>query len=263
MLAEYALQRDQLLSQITRALPGDLRFVAAWLGGSLGRGNADGVSDLDLTVVVSKEFADQLCARPEMITTWPPKARMALFEQFGDIGLVYENNHNTPGRGTTTSVIYAPAGIIVDWTLIAEDDAQRPIASQLLFTKIELSVKPKPGPVSLAERAKSASDNIGFFWLMASVTVKYIIRGDHVFVVRWLEELARLVQEIDQQVTGRPWEYNRGSVTNLKATREEQLELLRALCVQVHNLSPKVVALGGKVWPSANVGVERLWDMVE
>lgn len=41
-------ERDALLRTIEAALRADERVVAAWLVGSLGRGTADALSDLDL-----------------------------------------------------------------------------------------------------------------------------------------------------------------------------------------------------------------------
>ena len=262
-LREYAAQRARLLDQITQSLSGDPRFVAAWLSGSVARGEADDVSDLDLTVVISKGFARHLCTRPDMITVRPPSERLTLFEQYGDIGFVYENNYNAPGSGTATTVMYLPSGINVDWTLISEDEAQRPPASQVLFARRDVPGAHAPGPVSPSEQAKAITDMVGFFWLMAAVTAKYIIRGDQVFVVRWLEELAGLVQAAERQLAGQVWQYRRGSLTALKATRAEQLTLLRDLCERVEALSPRVVALGGDVWPTATVGVGRLLTLAE
>ena len=60
-IQEYASNRNKLLEDITQVLKEDHRFVAAWLTGSFGRGDADKVSDLDLTVVVENSFA-KICA---------------------------------------------------------------------------------------------------------------------------------------------------------------------------------------------------------
>ena len=70
--------RETLLESIVAALAADERFVAAWLTGSYARGDADAVSDIDLTVVVADEHAEILCRRMEMVTAWPPAERLAL-----------------------------------------------------------------------------------------------------------------------------------------------------------------------------------------
>ena len=49
----HAALRDDLLRQTVAALAEDGRFVAAWLAGSFGRGEADAYSDLDLVAVVA------------------------------------------------------------------------------------------------------------------------------------------------------------------------------------------------------------------
>ena len=62
-LEVYKENRDTLLGTITDALTNDERFVAAWLTGSYARGEADAVSDIDLTVVVGDAFGESLCRR--------------------------------------------------------------------------------------------------------------------------------------------------------------------------------------------------------
>jgi hypothetical protein len=263
LLTQFAQQRDQLLEHITTYLSRNPRFKATWLSGSFGRDDADEVSDLDITAVVSQDFVAELCARPNMITTHPPAARLDLFAEFGEIGFAYENNHNATDDSTFTTISYAQSGIIVDWLLIPEETAQRPEASHPLFSHIEIPVIEAPSPATPAERAKAAADSIGFFWLMATVTAKYLIRNDLVFAMRWLDELAGMVSEIKRQLAGEPWQYQRGSHTHLRTTKTEQLAFLRELCQQIEALSPAVTTLGGDVWPSAPESVAQWLDLVE
>jgi hypothetical protein len=84
-IAMYRQHREKLLTNITQQLAADSRFVAAWLTGSLGRGEADEVSDIDVTLVVTEAHVESLCARPWQVSgrTTPP--RLALFSQFGQL----------------------------------------------------------------------------------------------------------------------------------------------------------------------------------
>jgi len=50
-------ERDALLISVVDLLKTDRRIVAAWLGGSLGRGTADNLSDIDIYVVVAQHYA--------------------------------------------------------------------------------------------------------------------------------------------------------------------------------------------------------------
>jgi len=51
-LSAYQAERDALLERIHMALQSDPRVVAAWVGGSVGAGTADELSDLDIWVVI-------------------------------------------------------------------------------------------------------------------------------------------------------------------------------------------------------------------
>lgn len=259
----YPQQRDRLLDTISASLANDPRFSAVWLDGSLGRGDADAVSDLDLTVVVADAHASQLCAQPERATARPPEARLALFAGFGEIAFVSEYNPNAPPGGTSTAVMYMGSGVIVDWTLVPLANAQRPADTRLLFARVDVPPMPPPSLMSQAERGQAASSTLASFWMMAAVTAKYIVRDDGVFVVHWLEQLTRFVTDIERHMNGQPWTYRRGSLTHLAATRSEQVARLRRLCEQAAALTPQVAALGGDVWPAAHAGVERWLRLAE
>jgi hypothetical protein len=259
----YQQQRDLLLDIFRESLANDPRFSTAWLGGSLGRGDADAVSDVDLTVVVADGYASQLCAQPERATARPPDARLALFAGFGEIAFVSEYNPNAPPGGTSTAVMYAGSGVIVDWTLVPLANAQRPADTHLLFARVDVPPMPPPSLMTQVERAQAASTTLASFWMMAAVTAKYIVRGDGVFVSHWLEELTRFVTDIERYINGQPWTYRRGSLTDLAMTRSEQVAQLRSLSEQAAALTRQVTALGGDVWPSALTGVERWLQLAE
>src|SRR4030095_10053127 len=95
-LEVYREQRDSFLTTITETLSKDERFVAAWLTGSFSRNEADSLSDIDLSLVVSDEYSSSLCKRHEQVSAQTSLERYALFSQFGTPALLHENNNNDP-----------------------------------------------------------------------------------------------------------------------------------------------------------------------
>ena len=261
LLKAYSQSRDLLVTEITKTLSVDQRFLAAWLTGSFGRNDFDAVSDLDLTVVVSDEFSEKLCARPEMVSTQTTQERLDLIEKFGRVAVIHENNHNAPEGGTFTFALYVESALMVDWVLIPLKNSYRPHQSRLLFDKAGIPLAPKPTPETLEQRVIDASENVAFFWMMTAITAKYIVRRDNVFVQLWLEELHKLIKNVKRLVAGRPWEYKRGSVGSLALTVNSQVNELRRLCNDMLILMPEVVKIGGKISSSPVQAIEVLLNL--
>lgn len=249
-LGEQLATRDAFLANLVETLKADDRFVAAWLTGSLSQGKADALSDLDLQVVVAAPHVEALCARPQAVSAQTTPDRMALFSRFGAPVMVHENNYNAPEDGTFTNVVYAETNVMVDWILRPQANAERPTTALLLFDKVGVAVSENAQPESLAQRAEMASEKVAFFWMMTAVTVKYSLRGDGVFATIWLEELHRMVREVERLIAGRPYAYQGRSVSTLAASQPEQLAAVEALTKQMEGLLPQVAALGGYVRPS-------------
>src|SRR5262245_27771265 len=114
-LAAYAAARQSILDDAVRVLSADPRFVAAWLGASHGRGQADAASDLDLTAVVTDDQRDVLCARPWMVGAGTTTQRLAVIRQFGEPAVLHENHFNAPEGGSFTFTLYAGSALQVDW----------------------------------------------------------------------------------------------------------------------------------------------------
>lgn len=260
-LQAYAASRETLLAEIVQTLSADERFVAAWLTGSFGRNEADAISDLDLSVVVSDVYSQTLCARPEQVAAQTTPERLALFSHFGQPIILHENNNNAPDGGTFTFVMYETSAVMVDWILVPYAKTQRPVQSRLLFDKVNIPLSPAAGPESLAQRATLASERIAFFWMMAAITAKYSIRRDDVFVTHWLEELHRMTEEVECLVAGQAWRYRRGSHSRLELTRAGQRKALYRLCNRMLSLMPEVVQLGGQVCESPMPVIETLLNL--
>lgn len=258
---EYAAIREALLQRIVQTLRADERFVAAWLGGSLGRGDADAVSDIDLAVVVSDVHSQTLCTRDEAAGAQPTKERLELFSEFGQPIIVHENSNNAPEGGTFTFVLYHPSALMVDWTLIPRAMARRPPQSLLLFDQAGIPLAPAAEPESPEQRARMASDAVAFFWMMAAITAKYVVRGDAVFVTCWLEELRKIVGEIERLIAGDAPQYRHGSLSVVEFTQPGQTKALLRLCETMSDLLPKLTKLGGTVTPSSKAAIETLLSL--
>jgi hypothetical protein len=198
-IAEHRHARSELIERLADVLAKDARFPAAWLYGSLGRGDSDAMSDIDLALVVSEAAAPEICRRPWMSAAHTTPERLALFRLFGEPALIHENHHNASPGGTFTCTIYTGSGLTVDWMLRPLPVTLRPANTRLLFDKIGIPLEP---PVVFAPPAKSAeelAELCAFFWMMASITAKYIYRQDQTFVIAWLGRLVEMVEEVEER----------------------------------------------------------------
>lgn len=260
-LKAYRQNREALLVQVVAELSADERFVAAWLTGSYARNEADEVSDLDLQVVVGKAYSDLLCVRQEQVSHRTTEERLALFSQFGPPALIHENNNNAPEGGTFTFVMYSTSALMMDWTLLPQKNAKRPLSSILLFDKANIPVSSSREAEELEQRKRAVAEQWAFFWMMTAITIKYIHRQDGVFVTEWIEHLHALLHEIERQLKGQPRKYTRGSLSKLQPTPEKQIESLRQLIIKMQSLKSKVAEFTGSVPPLPTAEIETLLSL--
>ena len=256
-LKSYREQRDSLLTKITETLSKDERFVAGWLTGSISRNEADSLSDIDLSLVVSDKYSPNLCMRLEQVSAQTSPDRYTLFSQFGKPALIHENNNNAPDGGIFTFVLYAESAVMIDWVLVPQIKAMRPFQSRLLFEKVAIPIAPAPEPEDLARSKKSVAEMWAFFWMMTAITIKYIHRDDGVFAAEWIEHLHSLMHEIERRLKRESWKYTRGSLSKLKPTREKQLESIHELCDRMQGLKSRVADFTGSepAMPSAEIEI--------
>ena len=236
----YREQRDALLARIADDLAMDERFAAGWLTGSFARGDADALSDIDITIAVADPYAEVLCRRLEQISSRTSPERYSLFSRFGAPALLHENNHNAPEGGTFTFVLYSKSAIMIDWTLIPQSKAKRLAQSILLFDKVKIPLTPLLELEALDQSKKAVAETWAFFWMMAAITIKYILRGDGVFAASWLEALYGMLLEIQRRLDRKPLQYARGSTSTLQPTPEEQLKSIQELCNRMVELKHRV-----------------------
>lgn len=257
-LDSYGTNRDIFLSGLTSVLSANERFVAGWLTGSLGRTEADSVSDIDLSLVVSDTYSTNLCARLNQVSSETSPERYSLFNEFGTPALIHENNNNAPEGGTMTFVLYTDSAIMVDWVLIPQSNATRPSQSKLLFDKVGIPMSLLPQLEDPEQSKKSVAENWAFFWMMTAITIKYVIREDGVFTTQWLEHLHGIKHDIERRLNRESWEYHRGSISQFQSTCEKQIESIRELCNQMLELKPKVSEFVGSEPLTPQMEIESL-----
>ncbi len=230
----YAAARDDMLRRAARSLEADPRFAAAWLVGSIGRGDHDSFSDIDLVIAVYDQNSAELCDRHPLTSVGSSPARLALFRKVGEPANIHENHHNAPPTGSFSAVLYREPAVIIDWTLVPLSSAQRAAESRLLFDKAGVPVQePEPvEPLNADERAEKISERTAFFWMMAAVTAKYIVRGQGRPVQALLDQVTGVVEDLE-----RLHEIRGDAIPDrLYVTQQEQSERLLELCERVQFL---------------------------
>ncbi len=259
---QYAHNRDVLFQHILAYLQADERFVAAWLTGSFGRSEEDNLSDFDLRVVVADAYVHSLCScglNPTTGVTSPD--RLALYKQFGEPLVLREDaSFDSDGKGGCFNhVIYRETATTVDWVLVPQAIAKIPSEEcRLLFDKVGLPMKPPLIVESLEERVTQASHDIGFFWLMTAIGIKYMLRGDTVALYGFLSATHYTLQEMKRLAAGEPQRFRQGSIKTLAITQQAQVALIRELCHEMLEVMPRLVDLGAYV-PEDPMSVIEVW----
>ena len=172
ILDSYLEEREKLLRTITGLLENDLEVKAAWLFGSLGRGDGDTLSDIDLWVVVEDEQIGKVIRRPHQITS-----------QIDQPILYLEAPQNAPEGGAYLMTCYdaATAPHIVDWYWQPLSRAFIPGQVRLLFNRAGLVHFSRPirfsGGPARQDILERPMHFIGFFWIMLMITAKQAYRS--------------------------------------------------------------------------------------
>ena len=163
-----ARERAEFLDHLASILRGDARIVAAWIGGSIGRGEADDLSDIDIHLAVADEHCAQLNAE-----------RHAFVASFGEPILIQEAPQNAPTDGAFQLVLYRgiSAPIEVDWSWRPASAAALPERAAVLFDR-SAGLPRTPAWVTLSEQDAARQISLGttFFWAMAFIAAKKIAR---------------------------------------------------------------------------------------
>ncbi|HYP39701.1 MAG TPA: nucleotidyltransferase domain-containing protein [Chloroflexia bacterium] len=230
-------ERAALLQRAIEVLTDDARVVAAWLFGSLGRGDADDLSDIDLWVVVSDEHIDAIRA-----------TRREYARSLGEPILIDEAPQNAPPGGAYLLALYG--GVAgphqVDWYWQPQSSARVPQDTRVLFDRAGIQSAEPPLAMTTEARAEAATGKCAFFWVMANITAKKIARREAWEVLRMLDMLKYTSDEVhwlagvrDERPT------HKSGFTALPPVQpSEQLALLRELAEEMEALSPELANLG-------------------
>lgn len=244
-------ERNALLQRIQRAIEKDERIVAAWLFGSLGRGEADALSDIDIFVVASDDHIKAIITE-----------RHEFMARLGQLALIQEAPNNAPPEGAYNMALYAGqyGPQQVDWYWQAQSAACIPQQAIVLLDRIGLprSEEPtvfgsRPGPERTPLEALNHA--VDFFWIMLLITAKYAARSPEENRMGLLKYALNSLRQV-QEFVGVP----------LCAVSEEtpvpspaaKLSLLRDLAAQMEILMPAVEKAGGKI-PAEIVPQARLY----
>ena len=262
-------ERAALLRRVEQVIRRDCRVRAAWILGSVARGEDDALSDLDLFIVVADDTIAEFIDNRRVHAAEPARPL-----------LMMDNLANAPAGGAYLLAMYegkaGPQNI--DWFWQAESVAYRQDDGKILFDRAGLSAAPVTQRGSTVHRSSvpplgpnpSLTDllthKIAFFWSMSFIVAKYIARRDSESVARMTVVLTRTLTEAAAMCDSRgalSAGYESMAAGLEAATPTAQLQVLR-------DLSRHAEALGGQaadrgvVPPSEAVTqVHRFFEITE
>jgi predicted nucleotidyltransferase len=253
-LRRFEHERDALVEQAHSVLAADPRLVAAWLFGSLGRSDADELSDIDLFVSTADEHHDQIVSN-----------RPAFMAQLGEPLLILEAPQNWPPGGVYNMALYAgeDGPHQVDWYWVRRSAAAIPSETKVLFDHIGLprlatpahftyqSVPPRPPE-------EVATQDANLFWVMLLITAKYIAR------VPREQVLAPPVDSLQKMADFAGVSLPKG-IDQAPAEEEPlaRIDHLRRLGAVMETLMPPIAARGGRPPTAITPHVAHYLDFVE
>jgi hypothetical protein len=243
LLAEHEGERDHLVARITDVLSNDDRVVAAGLTSSVARGETDGLSDLDITVVFRDEDAESFVP-----------ARRREVERFGDIVWCQEVVGNAPPGGAYLGVGYTGTGYpqCTDWCWQPASLAVFPTPTLVLVEKTPITrtehasiedvviegradvAPPPPSPDFTPSDPEAArwTFKLALFWRMSGVVANRLARNARPEAEWMMTNLASDLSEL----SGGP-----------RAGTGDGFERLRALCAYADSLVDRARSLGAMI----------------
>ena len=127
LLANYGADRLKLLRQLPDALAGAEGVRLAYLYGSLGRGDADSWSDIDVVVVLDRAAVEDTI-----------EDRVAFPARLATPCYVLDSPWNAPLAGAQVNALYVGSSglpVYVDWNLWPEDMSSVPRDGQVIYIR--------------------------------------------------------------------------------------------------------------------------------
>ncbi|HLK60203.1 MAG TPA: nucleotidyltransferase domain-containing protein [Chthonomonadaceae bacterium] len=244
-------ERDALLERIVRCIQEDKRVVAAWLAGSLGRGEGDDLSDIDIWIVVADNYSRYVIA-----------GRRAFVQRVEMPLLMKEAPQNAPQDGGYLLTLHS--GTLgphqVDWYWQAQSKATLPADATVLFDKVGIPPE-SASEVSAAQRAAEVSERVAFFWAMIGITAKKVARRQPWAALTMIGMVQNTLAEI-QRGLGHARGVERHSDLP-PTTPEDQMQRLRILAGEIQALEPEITTMGSDPALEAAIQVLRLFDLAE
>lgn len=173
--------RERLLSSLIRRLEEDERVRAVWLAGSLGRGNADDLSDIDIWIAARDDLMAEVIADPE-----------AWVRDRCDASMAFSIPQNGPADGAYVfALVNCPHGLQqVDWYWAPASTAERSPETAVVFEREPVPVTSPPSSLDY-----QACQDLTVFWCreslgMAHIATKGIRRGNPWVAMRHLQMIA-------------------------------------------------------------------------
>lgn len=251
-------EREALLSRIETVLRADERVVAAWLAGSLGRGDADALSDIDLWIVVADDVMGAVSASPRRFVS-------------GIVApcLVIDVPRNAPPGGAYlfTHIPGNTGAHQVDWYWQAVTGAARPAATALLFERIPIPLEAAPPPLARDTLVARLSAELAEFWAVVLIAAKTIARGNHRAVQRNLADLDTITRTLRWLLDhGVPPNFDQlrkpASTAPLPMTARDQLQLLDTFVAEVEAIELELARIGVPRSAEATTQVLRWVELV-
>ena len=249
-------ERQELLDRATRLLKADERIAAAWLIGSLGRGDPDDWSDIDLWIVVSDNSIEAVTA-----------ARDEFAANLGIAVLFEDAPHNAPLGGAFLTAMYCGTGgahmVDMYWQPLAL--ATRPPDTLLLFERVSIPMvegQPVPHEHERMERAVQAA---GYFLVMSAIVAKSIARQNTWKVIQLLIPTANVLEQVRWLLRERsePPTYREVPTFDVPWAAADQLRALRRLLDELSRLVEKEPALHDAIDSEAIEQVRQLCSSAE
>ncbi len=249
-------ERDALLQRIIQQLRADSRVVAAWLYGSIGRQESDGLSDLDVRLVVADAECKVMLAE-----------RRAYIEKIAVPLLIQDVPQNGPSGGAFVLVHYAGSvgPVFVDWTWQPQASARIPPDVHLLFDRVGLlpegSALRPTGPAL----ADALTEKSIFVWMMVQMAAKKIARQEPwvaIIVLNYAQQALDYVKWL-LSLSEQPPFFEPRHKGRLPSHPAEQMALVHALSREMEALTPTITDAGGQVPIAVIEPAYRFFDLVD
>ena len=249
----FQIENKELLTQITNYLASDPRVMAAWLFGSLGRGDADEWSDIDIFVVIADAYVKEILSE-----------RLQFVNQVGKTIFFVEAPQNAPQDGGYLMAFYdMPTGPHqVDWYWQPQSLAYLPQETTVLFDRLGLARRDQPLEFPQREVVKEIDEYpfhfISYFWAMLLITAKYAVRQPDAEEMALLPYVLHPFHKTQRLLGQEPTTYR---VT--QPTIVGKLATLRHLANEMCALMTQIAKQGQAVPSKAPTAVYKYLELVE